>query len=54
MEELFRDRLRTHPEELGRYLAKKRELAAHTWDYIQNYADAKNDVIDEIIRRAQA
>ncbi|PFG56607.1 GrpB-like predicted nucleotidyltransferase (UPF0157 family) [Amycolatopsis sulphurea] len=51
---LFRDRLRTHPEELGRYLAKKRELAARTWDYIQNYADAKNDVIDEIIGRAQA
>jgi GrpB-like predicted nucleotidyltransferase (UPF0157 family) len=51
---LFRDRLRTCPEEFDRYLAKKRELAAQVWDYIQNYADAKNEVIDEIIDRANA
>ncbi|QRP43839.1 GrpB family protein [Amycolatopsis sp. FDAARGOS 1241] len=51
---LFRDRLRAHPEELATYLAKKRELAAKTWRYIQNYADAKSEVIDEIIARARA
>nr|WP_037818973.1 MULTISPECIES: GrpB family protein [Amycolatopsis] len=50
---LFRDRLRSHPEELALYLAKKRELAAQVWEYVQNYADAKNDVIDEIIERAR-
>ena len=51
---LFRDRLRTHPEELALYESKKRELAARTWKYIQNYADAKTEVIDEIIQRARA
>ncbi|MBB4684673.1 GrpB-like predicted nucleotidyltransferase (UPF0157 family) [Amycolatopsis jiangsuensis] len=51
---LFRDRLRSHPDELRWYLAKKRELAAQVWDYVQNYADAKNDVIDGIIDRARA
>ena len=51
---LFRDRLRAHPEEFQLYLAKKRELAGRTWKYIQNYADAKTEVIDEIIERARA
>ncbi|WP_020658087.1 GrpB family protein [Amycolatopsis benzoatilytica] len=51
---LFRDRLRSHPEELARYLGEKRRLAAQVWEYVQNYADAKNDVIDEIIDRARA
>jgi len=51
---LFRDRLRAHPEELALYESKKRELAARTWKYIQNYADAKTEVIDEIIERARA
>jgi len=51
---LFRDRLRGHPGELARYLGEKRRLAAQVWEYVQNYADAKNDVIDEIIDRARA
>ncbi|WP_328608087.1 GrpB family protein [Amycolatopsis sp. NBC_00345] len=51
---LFRDRMRTHPAELARYLGKKRELAARTWRYIQNYADAKGEVIEEILGRARA
>ncbi|ATY10998.1 GrpB family protein [Amycolatopsis sp. AA4] len=50
---LFLGRLRSHPEELELYLAKKRELAARTWEYVQNYADAKGDVINEIIERAR-
>jgi GrpB-like predicted nucleotidyltransferase (UPF0157 family) len=33
---------------------KKRELASRNWAYIQNYADAKTDVIEEIIARAEA
>ncbi|WIX89463.1 GrpB family protein [Amycolatopsis sp. DG1A-15b] len=51
---LFRDRLRSHPEELELYAAKKRELAAREWKYIQHYADAKTEVVEEILARARA
>lgn len=51
---LLRDRMRAHPEERDLYAAKKRELAAKEWKYIQNYADAKTDVIEEILGRARA
>jgi GrpB-like predicted nucleotidyltransferase (UPF0157 family)/ubiquinone/menaquinone biosynthesis C-methylase UbiE len=51
---LFRDRLRSHPEERELYAAKKRELAAKTWKYIQHYADAKTEVVEEILGRARA
>ena len=50
----FRDRLRTHDDERERYLATKRELAARHWVYIQDYADAKGDVVEGIIERAVA
>ena len=50
----FRDRLRTHDEERERYLATKRELAARHWVYIQDYADAKSEVVEGIIERAVA
>nr|WP_116203780.1 GrpB family protein [Amycolatopsis circi] len=50
---LFRGRLRSHPEELALYLAKKRELASRTWEYVQYYADAKSEVINAIIERAR-
>ncbi len=48
----FRDRLRTHPDERDRYLRTKRELAARRWKYVQDYADAKTQVIEEILGRA--
>ncbi|RSD08653.1 GrpB family protein [Amycolatopsis eburnea] len=51
---LFRDRLRSHPSELALYAAKKRELAAREWKYIQHYADAKTEVVEEILGRARA
>ncbi|WP_370961360.1 GrpB family protein [Amycolatopsis sp. cg9] len=51
---LFRDRLRAHPPELELYAAKKRELAAKTWKYIGQYADAKTEVVEEILGRARA
>ncbi|WET82106.1 GrpB family protein [Amycolatopsis sp. QT-25] len=51
---LFRDRLIAHEDERKRYEAEKRELASRTWKYIQQYADAKTGVIDEIIERARA
>lgn len=50
----FRDRLRTHDDERERYLATKRELAARHWVYIQDYADAKGQVVEGIIERALA
>ncbi len=50
----FRDRLRTHPEEFASYLATKRELAARNWEFVQQYADAKSDVVESILARADA
>lgn len=50
----FRDRLRTHDDERERYLEAKRELAARHWVYIQDYADAKGEVVEGIIARALA
>jgi GrpB-like predicted nucleotidyltransferase (UPF0157 family) len=50
----FRDRLRTHDDERERYLATKRELAARHWIYVQDYADAKGEVVEGIIERAMA
>ena len=51
---LFRDWLRTHPEDRDLYANAKRELAKQTWKYMQNYADAKTAVVHEILARARA
>jgi GrpB-like predicted nucleotidyltransferase (UPF0157 family) len=48
----FRDHLRSDPADRDRYESAKRELAARTWAYTQNYADAKSAVVEEIIARA--
>ena len=48
----FRDRLRTHDDERIRYEDTKRELAARDWTYVQYYADAKGEVVEEIAARA--
>ncbi len=48
----FRDHLRANDADRELYLAAKRELAAREWRYVQNYADAKSDVIGEINARA--
>ena len=49
----FRDWLRTHDEDLQRYEDVKRELASRRWKHVQNYADAKSEVVREILSRAQ-
>ncbi|MEW2529190.1 GrpB family protein [Streptomyces sp. NPDC047071] len=49
---LFRDRLRAHPGDRDLYARTKQALAARTWTYTQNYADAKSDVVAEIMERA--
>jgi len=51
---LFRDRLRSCPEDRELYERTKRELAAARWSYVQDYADAKSSVVEEIIARARA
>jgi GrpB-like predicted nucleotidyltransferase (UPF0157 family) len=50
---LFRDWLRRHADDRLLYEAKKQELAARTWKYTQNYADAKSEVVGEILSRAR-
>jgi GrpB-like predicted nucleotidyltransferase (UPF0157 family) len=48
---LFRERLRASPEDRARYQRVKRELAQRDWTYVQQYADAKTEIIEEIIAR---
>jgi GrpB-like predicted nucleotidyltransferase (UPF0157 family) len=48
----FRDWLRAHDEDRILYEGVKRELAARTWKFTQNYADAKSSVVQEIMSRA--
>lgn len=48
----FRDWLRTHPDDRQLYENTKLSLAAKTWKYTQNYADAKSEVIQTIMNRA--
>jgi GrpB-like predicted nucleotidyltransferase (UPF0157 family) len=50
---LFRDRLRASPEDRARYQRVKRELAERDRTYVQEYADAKSEVVEEIIARAR-
>jgi GrpB-like predicted nucleotidyltransferase (UPF0157 family) len=50
----LRDSLRSRSDERELYQQTKRELAARRWNYIQDYADAKSTVIEQILSRAQA
>jgi GrpB-like predicted nucleotidyltransferase (UPF0157 family) len=49
----FRDRLRSDENDRRRYEDAKRELARKRWKYVQDYADAKSKVIEQILARAQ-
>jgi GrpB-like predicted nucleotidyltransferase (UPF0157 family) len=48
----FRDWLRIHEEDRVRYEEAKRALAARTWKHVQDYADAKSEIVQEILARA--
>jgi GrpB-like predicted nucleotidyltransferase (UPF0157 family) len=48
----FRDRCRTHPDELMLYQETKRALAGQVWRHVQHYANAKGEVVEAIIARA--
>jgi GrpB-like predicted nucleotidyltransferase (UPF0157 family) len=50
---LFRDRLRSHAGDRELYERTKWALAREDWKYVQNYADAKTAVIEEILARAR-
>ena len=49
---MFRDRLRSNAADRDLYARTKLALAQQEWKYVQNYADAKTVVIEEIIARA--
>lgn len=48
----FRDRLRADRADRELYERVKRELAGRRWTYVQQYADAKTEVIEMIMERA--
>ena len=50
----FRDHLRANEADRELYARTKRELAAQEWKYVQNYADAKSAVVQDILSRAGA
>jgi GrpB-like predicted nucleotidyltransferase (UPF0157 family) len=49
---VFRDRLRANEADRELYERTKRDLAERTWKYTQDYADAKTEVVEEILSRA--
>jgi GrpB-like predicted nucleotidyltransferase (UPF0157 family) len=50
----FRDWLREHVADRELYKQTKRELAGRDWKYMQEYADAKTAVLEEILARARS
>ena len=50
----FRDRLRRDPVARRRYLSAKRRLAARQWEFVQQYADAKSEVVEAIMAETLA
>jgi GrpB-like predicted nucleotidyltransferase (UPF0157 family) len=48
----FRDWLRSNADDRELYARAKRELAARDWKYMQQYADAKTGVVEQIMARA--
>ena len=50
---IFRDHLREHSDGRALYEETKRRLAGQDWPSMQDYADAKTEVIQQIMARAQ-
>ena len=48
----FRDWLLANKTDRNLYARTKKSLAKRKWKYMQNYADAKSEVIEEILQRA--
>jgi len=49
---MFRNWLRSHADDRDRYASAKLALAQQEWKHVQNYADAKTAVVEEIMARA--
>jgi GrpB-like predicted nucleotidyltransferase (UPF0157 family) len=49
----FRDRLRDDDAARDLYAGTKRQLAQRTWRHVQDYADAKTPVIQELLHKAE-
>jgi GrpB-like predicted nucleotidyltransferase (UPF0157 family) len=50
---LLRDWLRSNTDDRHLYADAKRRLAERDWTYMQQYADAKAEVVEQIMARAQ-
>ncbi|TMI11369.1 GrpB family protein [Candidatus Bathyarchaeota archaeon] len=50
---LLRDWLRTNEADRELYARTKRSLARRKWKYVQNYADAKSEVVKAILESAE-
>ena len=50
----FRDWLTTHPDDMALYGSTKRRLATQSFEYVQDYADAKSDVVSTIFSHIEA
>jgi GrpB-like predicted nucleotidyltransferase (UPF0157 family) len=50
----FRDWLRANPADRDLYARTKLDLARQDWAYVQQYADAKTAIVQEIMARATA
>jgi GrpB-like predicted nucleotidyltransferase (UPF0157 family) len=48
----FRDHLRANAADRSAYEQRKQELARQTWKFTQHYADAKSEVVEDILARA--
>jgi N-methylhydantoinase B/oxoprolinase/acetone carboxylase alpha subunit/GrpB-like predicted nucleotidyltransferase (UPF0157 family) len=51
---VFRDWLRANADDRDRYESVKRELAARSWTDSNDYANAKNEIVADIMQRAEA
>ncbi len=49
---VFRDHLRSDPDDLALYRRTKQGLARRSWEPVQQYADAKGPVVEDIVARA--
>jgi GrpB-like predicted nucleotidyltransferase (UPF0157 family) len=50
---IFHDRLSMHPDVRELYERTKRELATRRQKYVEEYADARSEVVEEIVARAR-
>lgn len=50
----FRNWLRLNYSDRDKYASVKRHLAQRQWKHVQDYADAKDSIVQEIMKRANA